>query len=121
MQKNIYDLPEISFISGGTEIFHFRLFTAGKNVFNASGANATFSVVSSVNRMGTPIISKSMGVIANNDGVESILTITLTPSETVELFGKYIYQIILIDFSGEVEIQKGVLRISNNIDKDVIL
>ena len=42
----------------------------------------------------------------------------LLPEETVDLFGKFIYQITIQDISGEIEIpDQGILRIANNINK----
>lgn len=48
-------------------------------------------------------------------------TVTLSPIETVDLSGKYIYQIIIRDIDGDVEIPKqGILYITNNINKNFI-
>ena len=114
MQSKVYDLPEILFVGGETHDLRFCL-------FSASGATATFSVVYSVNRTGTPVLSKPMSIVANDDGVENILTVTLLPQETVNLYGKYIYQITIQDMSGETEIpSQGILGITNNIDKAII-
>jgi len=121
VQQNIYSLPEISFVGGETRDLNFRLLTDNGKVFSASGASTTFSIVNSVNRTGAPIISKPMDIIADDNDIDSILTVTLLPAETVNLFGKYIYQITIIDLSGEVEIpSQGILRITNNIDKNAV-
>lgn len=121
MQAKVYNLPEILFVGGETHDLLFHLFTQTGHVFNAAGVSATFSVVGSVNRTGEPILSKPMDVIADDDGIESILSVTLMPKETVDLFGKYIYQITIQDMSGETEIpSQGVLGITNNIDKKII-
>ena len=116
-----YNLPEISFIGGETHDFRFSLFTDTGKTFNASGIKATFSIVSSINRSGQPILSKDMTVIANDDGIENIITVTLQSNETVNLYGKYIYQITLQDMSGDIEIpSQGILGIINNIDKNIV-
>ena len=121
MQSKVYDLPEILFVGGETHDLRFCLFTDTRKPFSASGATATFSVVYSVNRTGTPVLSKPMSIIANDDGVENILTVTLLPQETVNLYGKYIYQITIQEMSGETEIpSQGILGITNNIDKAII-
>jgi len=121
MQAKVYELPEILFVGGETHDLRFRLFTDTGKVFSASGARATFSVVYSVNRTGTPVISKQMDIIADDDGIESILAVTLIPNETKNLYGKYIYQITIQDMSGEVDIpSQGILGITNNIDKSII-
>lgn len=60
-----------------------------------------------------------MESIFNNEGTyDNVLTVTLSPTETVDLSGKYIYQIIIRDIDGDVEIPKqGILYITNNINK----
>lgn len=121
MQAKVYNLPEITFIGGETHDLRFHLYTDTGKVFGAFGANATFSVVYSVNRTGTPVLSKKMDVIADDNGEYSVLTVTLLPTETVGLYGKYIYQITIQDVSGEIEIpSQGILGITNNIDKQLI-
>ena len=77
MISKVYNLPEISFVGGETHDLRFHLFTDTGRVFNASGAKATFSIVYSVNRTGAPVLSKAMSVIADDDGIESILAVTL--------------------------------------------
>lgn len=121
MQSILYELPEIQFIGGETHDLRFRLFTQTGKLFNASGCSATFSVVQSTNRTGTPVISKSMDVIADDDGVECIVAVTLLPEETKNLRGKHIYQITIRDMFDEVEIpSQGILGIVLNIDRQVI-
>jgi len=121
MIGKVYSLPEITFVGGETHDLRFHLRTDTGRVFNASGVRATFSVVYSVNRTGKPVLSKSMSVIADDDGIESVLAVTLLPSETVNLYGKYIYQITIQDTYGETDIpSQGILGITNNIDKGVI-
>ena len=83
MQAKVYNLPEISFVGGETHDLLFHLFTETGRVFSASGATATFSIVGSVNRTGAPVLSKPMTVLADDNGVESIIAVTLLPTETV--------------------------------------
>lgn len=121
MIGKVYSLPEITFVGGETHDLRFHLLTDTRKVFNASGCKATFSVVYSVNRTGSPVLSKPMTVLADDDGIESILAVTLLPTETVNLYGKYIYQITIQDMSGETDIpSQGILGITNNIDKGII-
>ena len=121
MIGKVYNLPEITFVGGETHDLRFHLFTDTGKIFNASGCKATFSVVYSVNRTGSPVLSKSMTVLADDDGIESILAVTLLPTDTVNLYGKYIYQITIQDMFGETDIpSQGILGITNNIDKGII-
>lgn len=87
-----------------------------------TGCTANFAIVSFTNKMGKPILTKSMEDIFNDEGtINNVLTVTLEPRETVDLYGKYIYQIQIKDVSGNVEIPKqGILYITNNINRGFI-
>lgn len=121
MQRKICDLPEISFVGGETRQFRFPLRDKKGRVFDVSGATANFSVVGAMNRSGAPIVSKPMDLVADENGITSVLTVTLLPAETVNLYGKYIYQVSIRDVYGDIEIpSQGVLFITNNIDRSFI-
>ena len=52
---------------------------------------------------------------------DNVLGVTLDPLDTVDLCGKYIYQITIKDINGNIEIPKqGILFITNNINKSFI-
>ena len=56
-----------------------------------------------------------------SDGVtiQTILRVILDPIDTVNLFGKFVYQITIKDADGSVDIpSQGIINIVNNIDKD---
>lgn len=112
-----YTLPTVDFVGGETQDFEFSAyFHTGHRPFPVDGCTASFSVVSFVNKMGTPILTKSMTIRGDN-----ILAVTLQPADTVNLYGKYIYQISIRDANGTVEIpNQGILFISNNIHKKFI-
>ncbi len=117
---NPYTLPTVTFVGGETQDFAFNVyFYKDRKPFSLSGCECNFSIVAATNKTGVPILTKSMGSIYNNDGTcDNVLTVTLLPNETVDLSGKYVYQIIIKDIDGDVEIPKqGLLYIVNNINK----
>ena len=63
-----------------------------------------------------------MDIRFNSEGtINNVLAVTLAPTETVDLAGKYIYEIQMRDIDGDVEIPKqGILYITNNINKAFI-
>lgn len=118
-----YTLPTIDFVGGETQDLLFNVYFYKNNQpFSLSGCTSNFSVVSFTNKTGVPILSKQMTSIFNDAGTfDNVLTVTLQPSETVDLCGKYIYQIIIKDINGDAEIPKqGILYITNNINKSFI-
>lgn len=115
-----YTLPTIDFVGGETQDLLFHVyFYKNKKPFSLSGCTSNFSIVSFTNKTGEPILSKQMASTFNDDETyDNILTITLEPGDTVDLYGKYIYQIIIKDINGDSEIPKqGILYITNNINK----
>lgn len=118
-----YTLPTIAFVAGETQEFVFNtFFYSNRQPFGLSGCTANFSVVSYADKTGAPILTKSMqSRLSDGASVENVLTVTLTPSDTIDLSGKYIYQLTIRDVNGNVEIPKqGILLITNNINKDFI-
>lgn len=120
---NPYSLPTIDFVGGSTQELAFHtFFFQNKQPFDLSSCTANFAVINFVNKNGSPIISKKMEVGKSEDGdgtVTNVLRVVLLPEETVNLVGKFIYQISIQDVSGEVEIpDQGILRIANNINKN---
>ena len=87
-----------------------------------TGCTSNFSIVDFRNKVGSPILTKTMDVLENSDGSSfNVLSVELTPQETYELSGKYIYQISIRDVNGNVEIPKqGLIYITNNINKGFI-
>lgn len=109
---NPYTLPTIEFIGGTSMPFVFRTyFRDGGRPFDLSMYDAVFSVISYVNKNGAPLISLPM------TKTESTLRVTIPPSATKNLVGKYIYQIMINGESDESEACQGVFYIHNNIDK----
>lgn len=118
-----YSLPTIDFVGGETQDLAFNVyFYKNKQPFSLTGCTCNFSIVSFRNKKGAPILSKQMTSIFNDAGTsDNVLTVTLQPDETVDLDGKYIYQIIIKDINGDAEIPKqGILYITNNINKAFI-
>lgn len=121
--NNPYILPEMEFVGGGTQdCFFHTYFFKNKRPFDLDGCVANFAVVNHLNRGGTPIISKEMTIMGEDGGstddVPNILRVTLEPDDTVELAGKYIYQITVKDARGESDPpMQGIMYIHNNIDR----
>lgn len=120
---NSYTLPAIDFVGGETQDLAFNVYYyRGDKPFSLAGCTSNFSIVSFMNRTGEPILTKAMTVVRGKDGeFDNVLTVTLDAIDTVDLAGKYVYQIMIKDQNGDVEIPKqGALYITNNINKDFI-
>lgn len=118
-----YTLPTIEFVGGETQTLIFNTYFHNKDrAFGLESVTANFSVVSFNNKTGVPIISETMDALYNEDHTAlNVLKVTIPSSKTLNLSGKYIYQISIRDIDDTVEIPKqGIMYIINNINKGFI-
>lgn len=90
--------------------------------FNLFGGTAKFSIVNFLNKNSTPLVSKDMEIDMNDEDTHyNVLRVSLEPEDTVDLFGKFVYQITIRDIDGNIDIpHQGIINIHNNIDKPFI-
>lgn len=119
--NKMYTLPELCFVGGSSEDLQFNLFCdkSDPKPFNIFGGEANFSIVNFLNKNSTPLVSKKMDINMNNEETHyNVLRVYLEPADTVDLFGKFVYQITIRDIDGNVDIpHQGIINIHNNIDK----
>lgn len=121
MQTNIYTLPELTFVGGKTQELRFNLKDTNGEPYNVSGSTINFSICDYSYKTGAPILSLTPALIADENGIADSLYVTITSEDTLNLFGKYIYQITIIDISGRVEIpNQGIMNITKNINTSFI-
>lgn len=119
-----YPLPTMNFVGGSSETLSFRTYWhADKLPFDLSRCSANFAVINYVNQEGKPLFTKPMEVLTDEGtGELNLLRVKLSPVDTIYLRGKYIYQITIKENDNDIEPpQKGIIYISNNIDKDFAL
>ena len=121
-ELELYALPTITFVGGETQIFEFHtFFHTTKNPFDLKNCTARFAVVHYLNRAGTTLFTKNMSIAVGESGLDNVLTVELEPADTLELSGKYVYQISIKDGDGATEIPKqGLMYIIRNIDQGFI-
>lgn len=121
MQTNIYTLPELTFVGGKTQELRFNLKDTNGEPYNASGSTVNFSICDYSYKTGAPLLSLTPTLMADENGIADLLYVTIAPEDTLNLFGKYIYQITIIDISGRVEIpNQGIMNITKNINTGFI-
>ena len=122
MQTNIYTLPEINFVGGETQELRFNLKNQDGEAFDAAGATVDFSICNYSNKIGTPLLSYTPTLLADSHGISSILYVEIPKGDTATLAGKFIYQITIIDLTGDAEIpNQGIMNITRNIHQDFVL
>lgn len=121
IREKVFNLPSLSFIGGETEELKFRLCTESGGLFNAEGCRAYFSLIQYGNRYGEAIIKKDARILTGEGGKLCYASVTITPSDTANLFGRYIYQICVINDGGIVDIPgQGICDITKNINPEYV-
>lgn len=120
MRKDIFTLPELRFVAGQSNSYLWRLFTPAKAPFNADGCTGNFALMDySDQNADEPLVSKALTFEIGEEGstVKNAARVNLSPSDTVDLHGYYIYQITIVDVDGEAEIPgQGRIYIAHNIN-----
>lgn len=121
MQTNIYTLPELTFVGGKTQEMKFTLRERDGSLFNARNCVGSFAVCNYSNKSSNPLFTITPTFTKNGTEVIHMLNVTIPAEKTVGLYGKYIYQIIIKDDRGRVEIpNQGIMNITRNIHEDFI-
>lgn len=121
MINPIYNLPELSFVGGEKQTFLFNLLTKGGQGFQTDGCNIAFSVVGYANKSGAPILTKPVTMLLGDSGEKNIASVELDPIDTVDWYGRYIYQLSIKDIGGDTEIPgQGIMNVTRNIHRHFI-
>ena len=123
MKNTIYTLPQDSFVAGQTREYAWRLYSESKEPFDARNCSGAFSLIdySDNDEDSTPIFTKSISFLSGDSNAKNIAYVSLEPSDTMRLNGKYIYQISIKDPDGVIEIpNQGIFYIYNNINKSFV-
>lgn len=124
MRHDVYSLPEVMFVAGQSNTLRWRLFTEQNVPFNADGCIGNFALVDYSDKYNDePLVSKPLSFVIGDDvtGAKNVATVDLLPTDTLGLYGKYIYQITIKDIDGEVEIpNQGIFNIFHNINESFL-
>ena len=121
MKHTIYTLPQDSFVAGQTCKYAWRLYRESCQPFNAIDCEGAFSVVDYSHKDDDPILVKKVEFVEGDEGMISVASVTLMPQDTVNLDGKFIYQLSIKDVEGNMEIpNQGIFYIANNIHKSFV-
>lgn len=107
-------LPTIEMIAGDTCPFVFRMEDISHATIDLVNCSACFSISPYVNETDTPVFTATATGISNGE-----LIFDVPPSATVDLRGKYVYQ-LYISNERESEIYEGHLIIHANRNKAII-
>lgn len=107
-------LPTIEIIAGDTCPFTFQVQDLTHLNVNSGNCSAYFSISTYVNDGSEPVVSLSKTKISSG-----VLTFEVSPAATVNLRGKYVYQLYLSN-GQKSEIYGGHLIVYENRNKSII-
>ena len=118
MQTKLTTMPEWDFVGGETQKRTFTIYKPSGIAYDIPNGTASLAIVDFVNRDSDPVLSKQSSVTVDSDGKSCKVAFTLDPSDTVSLFGKYLYQVTIKDGNGNASIPyHGIMVIARNIDQ----
>lgn len=121
LMEPIYNLPKIHIIGGEYQQLVFNFKTPSGESYTTQGYNIDFSAVKWGDAASNPDITKSGTMTLNETRTGSIVEFELLPEDTVELSGRYVYQIIIMIDKKKIKIPgKGILEINRNIHPQYI-
>lgn len=113
-----FTLPTLEFVGGETQTLIFNLFDAMHNPVDLPNDTAcNFAVVGFTNPVGGPLISKTMDILHSQaTDMNSMVRVIVESDDTVDLAGKYIYQITLAAATRSDIPKQGIMYITRNIN-----
>ena len=124
MKTKDFSLPDWSFIGGNAEVKDFILQKADGSFYMSESGICRLAIVDFINRDSLPVITKTVDIEIVENGTKTRAVFYLNPKDTIDLSGKYIYQLTALKTSDESTdvfiIGQGILRIKKNIDLNLI-
>lgn len=121
MQTKFNSLPDWDFVGGETQCRTFELYESdGMRVCDIPGAVCEMAVVDFINQDSQNRLLKSATITNDENGNTCFVTVSLSPSDTVSMSGKYLYQLTIKDAKGNITAPRGIMRVYKNIDRDFL-
>lgn len=115
------DLPAYHMTAGSTKSFYIPIFNPSGKRIDATGMTARFSISDYVNYNCTPFVTKNCSVVTQQSDPVAALFVELDAADTIDLYGKFIYQVTAKSADGDIGPMRGILTISPNYDKEAVL
>jgi hypothetical protein len=111
MSENIYNLTELNMIGGSYQVLEFTVYDENNQPINLNGATCTWYLRSYGNYAESAVLVKSGSVTGTNT-----FEVVLSSSDTINLYGKYVQQPVVQDYSGKTfRPAQGIIMISKAI------
>lgn len=112
-----YNLATINFTGGESVALSFDIVDADGTPHDCTGETVTFSITEYLDKFGVPVIIKEATLSVGASGVKNVASVVLPALETNGMFGEYIYQILVEDAFGNIEVPgQGIAEVRRNIN-----
>lgn len=105
--------------AGESKSFTIPIYNNSKKQINATGMIARLAICSYVTAGMSPLVLKQCSVVDWDQGM-AVLRVDLDPEDTIDLHGKFIYQITAKDVAGDLGVLRGYLYVAPNGDPTAI-
>jgi len=116
----IFNLPDISFIGGTYKEFIYEVEHADTlERINIENATCVLTIKSYTNRGSSPALVKNGAVYKEPDDEFAYrFRFIIDSVDTINLDGKYFYQIDIVDEDGDTTVAQGLMFIRRNINRN---
>lgn len=116
--QEIFTLPEISIMGGSADSLTFNLEAQNGAPYNAEDCTVTFDVIEYADwDTGIACLTKNMSPVKDSSDNYSTAKLSLSPGDTEDLSGKFIYQITIDDGVPNV-IGHGIMMIAKKLTSE---
>lgn len=112
-------LPSYHMVGGESKNITIPIYDRTGRQLDATGITARFAICDYVNIGMVPYAMKDCRVIPSEES-PAVLFVALEPADTMNLYGKFIYQISGLDFESDLGVMRGLLTIAPNRDRAAI-
>jgi len=121
MINPVYSLPKLTFIGGSTQTLKFTMQNPYGKPFDADGCKAVFSILHYCNKSEEPVLKVDASLGAGQTKALSVATVNLKAEDTVDLHGRFVYQLSIRNNYGEYDVPgQGIIDITRNIHPDFV-
>lgn len=109
-------LPEYHMVAGETQILIVPVYSTTGRQIDATGMTAKFAITDFLFRDSNPIVTKDCTIVSGNSTSMRVLRVQLDPEDTIDIYGKYVYQFTATDDAGSIYATQGSIFVYSNAD-----
>lgn len=118
---DLYSLPEWNFVGGEYQRRSWTLYHPDGRLQDLATTTVSLAIDSYVDPEESPVVRKTTEVTTNEDGQCCYVMFELSPEDTRDLEGTYVYQLTFRQDARTMIPYRGMMHIARNIDKEALV